>query len=130
MESEGEAHSPQRERPLLVPAHAVPVDGGGAGHGVQVVGAVGQGGHPLAVPLSLLLPGRHGNTSTQSTSRNCPLGIRSWSVDAHCALAGPQVPVGTSVHPRLRRCLFPRLPPAPALGLGEVQRGPSPVPEP
>lgn len=54
---EGEACSPQREGSLLVPAHAVPVDGSGAGHGIQMVGAVGQGGHPLAVPLGFLFPG-------------------------------------------------------------------------
>lgn len=49
---------PQRECSLLVPAHAVPVDGCGAGHCVQVMGAVGQGRHPLVVPLCLLLSER------------------------------------------------------------------------
>lgn len=49
---------PEREGPFLVPAQAVAVDGSGAGHSVQVVGAVGEGGHPLAVPLGFLLPVR------------------------------------------------------------------------
>lgn len=52
----GGLSSPQGEGPLLVAAHAVAVDGGGAGNSVQVVGAVGQRGDPLAVPLPLLLP--------------------------------------------------------------------------
>lgn len=49
-------HSPEREGSLLVPAHAVPVDGRRARHSVQMVGAVGQGRHPLAIPLGLLFP--------------------------------------------------------------------------
>ena len=48
--------SPEREGPLLVPAHAVPVDGRGAWHRIQMVGAIGQGGHPLIVPLCFLFP--------------------------------------------------------------------------
>lgn len=52
-----EAYSPQGEGSLLVPPHAVPVDGGGTWHSVQMMGAVGQGGDPLAVPLGLLFPG-------------------------------------------------------------------------
>ena len=59
----GGAYSPQGEGSLLVPTHAVPVDGGGTGHSIQVVGAVGQGGDPLAVPLGLLLPGDTGEES-------------------------------------------------------------------
>lgn len=52
----GLAFSPQGEGPLLVSAHAVAVDGGGARHSIQVVRAVGQRGYPLATPLPLLLP--------------------------------------------------------------------------
>lgn len=51
-------HSPEREGSLLVPAHAVPVDGCGTRYGIQMVGAIGQGGHPLTVPLCLLFPGK------------------------------------------------------------------------
>ena len=50
---------PEGEGPLLVAAQPAAVDGGGAGDGVQVVGAVGEGGDPLAVPLALLLPKTH-----------------------------------------------------------------------
>ena len=48
--------SPEREGPLLVPAHAVPIDGRRAWHRIQMVGAIGQGGHPLIVPLCFLFP--------------------------------------------------------------------------
>lgn len=51
------AVSPQREGPLLVAAQPAAVDGGGAGHSVQVMRAVGQRGNPLTVPLGLLFPG-------------------------------------------------------------------------
>lgn len=47
---------PEWEGPLFVSTKTIAVDGGGAGHSVQVMGAVGEGGHPLAVPLSFLLP--------------------------------------------------------------------------
>lgn len=50
--------SPEREGSLLVPAHTVPVDGRGAWYSIQMVGAIGQGGHPLIVPLCFLLPGK------------------------------------------------------------------------
>jgi len=49
--------SPQGEGPLLVSAQPAAVDGGGAGHRVQVVRTVGQRGNPLTVPLRLLFPG-------------------------------------------------------------------------
>lgn len=49
--------SPQGEGPLLVPAQSAAVDGGGAGHGIQMMGTVGQRGNPLTVPLCLLFPG-------------------------------------------------------------------------
>lgn len=54
-----ELNAPEWEGPLLVAAESGAVDGGRAGDGVQVVGAVGEGGDPLAVPLGLLLPNRH-----------------------------------------------------------------------
>merc|ERR1712002_197538 len=46
----------QWEGSLLVAAQSAAVDGGGAGHRVQVVGAVGQRRNPLTVPLRLLFP--------------------------------------------------------------------------
>lgn len=73
--------SPQWERPLLVAAQAAAVDGGGAGHGVQVVRAVRQRGNPLAVPLGLLFPGdipRHMNVTS----------INLIFVSLRCVLAG------------------------------------------
>lgn len=48
--------SPQGEGPLLVTAHAVAVDGGGARHSIKMMGAVGQCGDPLTAPLCFLLP--------------------------------------------------------------------------
>lgn len=47
---------PEWKGPLFVSAQAIAVDGSGAGHSVQVVWAVGESGHPLAVPLCFLLP--------------------------------------------------------------------------
>lgn len=53
----GSCCSPQWEGPLLIAAQSAAVDGGGAGHCVQVVRAVGQRRNPLTVPLGLLFPG-------------------------------------------------------------------------
>lgn len=61
--AEANANSPQGEGSLLVPTHAIPIDGGGARHSVQMVGAVGQGGDPLAVSLGLLFPGETGGSN-------------------------------------------------------------------
>lgn len=65
--------SPQREGPLLVTAQPAAVDGGGAGHGVQVVRAVGQRGNPLTVPLGLLFPGEQINTHSGAKMLVAPL---------------------------------------------------------
>lgn len=62
--------SPQREGPLLVAAQPATVDGGRAGHSVQVVGAVGQRWDPLTVPLGLLFPGEQiQHTHTRSEAK-------------------------------------------------------------
>lgn len=81
------AHSPQGEGSLLVPTHAVPVDGGGTRHCVQMVGAVGQGGDPLAVPLGLLLPGDTGGESHPSDQ-----GLDCAHSDSLLMLSGTTVP--------------------------------------
>lgn len=52
-----EAALPQREGPLLVPAHAISVNCCWARHCIQVMRAVGQCWHPLVVPLRLLFSG-------------------------------------------------------------------------
>lgn len=85
------AHSPQGEGSLLVPTHAVPVDGGGTWHSVQMMGAVGQGRYPLAVPLSLLFPGE-----TQREINPFRPGVRFCSLELYSCSVGTTVPLARS----------------------------------
>lgn len=82
-------YSPQGEGSLLVPTHAVPVDGGGTRHGVQMVGAVGQRGDPLAVSLGLLFPGETEGESNPVRPGLCSPSLRTHS---HSATVGTTVP--------------------------------------
>lgn len=79
-----------------------------------MVGAVGQGGHPLTVPLGFLFPGEMQETPLLSLGAHYwPSGFKSRSVDTYCTPAGLQDPVGAPKHPKFCTCLLLRLQLAP-----------------
>lgn len=66
----------EREASFLILAHEVPINGCGAWHGVQMVRAAEQGGHPLAIPLDFSFPEMDGEPYADGhmpcVSHHCP----------------------------------------------------------